>query len=558
MKNNKRKVSILDTSFYNLIYKLMVFFIIASILIFILWPILAVILKSFFKDGTFSLELYKSLFKDNKRLLFNSLFVAILTTLISTIFSVVIAIYTSFSKEKKKKIIMFILLLTMISPPFVSALAYIQLFGRRGLITYKLLNIKWNPYGWQGIVSMQSLGFTSLNALMLIGIIKGMDKSLLQASRDLGASVSYTIRKVLIPLITPGIVVCALLTFIRSLSDFGTPMTIGGAFDVLATEIYLKVIAYGDLPLASAMSILIIMPTLILFIPYRIYMKNSNIISKSNLKISSQKIDFNLKGVIGFIFNIITMFFVIIMLLQYGSIFLSAITKFSYGKMKFTLDNIIYLKEYGMDSIIRSIVYGIISGVIGSFLGILIAYFVDRKNIKGMKFIDFVATMPYIIPGTFFGIGYILAFNNPPLLLTGTTIIVILNCIFKQLPMNTKTSSAALSQINLELDEASRDLGANRIYVIKDIIFPNMKTAFLIGFINSFTSTMTTLGAIIFLIYPGQKVATVELFDAINSGEYGAAAAIATIIIIITLSINLIFSKFILKDRNDSYVSSIK
>ncbi len=80
-----------------------------------------------------------------------------------------------------------------------------------------------NTYGWKGIVAMQSLGFTSLNALMLIGVIGGIDKSLFNGSLDLGASSSYTIRRIVVPLMRPGIIVVALLTFVRSLADFSTP-----------------------------------------------------------------------------------------------------------------------------------------------------------------------------------------------------------------------------------------------------------------------------------------------------------------------------------------------
>ena len=151
--------------------------------------------------------------------------------------------------------------------------------------------------------------------------------------------------------------------------------------------------------------------------------------------------------------------------------------------------------------------------------------------------------------GTCFGIGYILAFNHPPLKLTGTALIVILNMIFKQLPTTTKTTSAALSQISVTMEQAAQDLGAQKFHVIKDIVFPNLKNAFLVGFINNFTSAMTTVGAVIFLIHPGKKIAVFSLFDAVNSGEYGLASLIAAFIIIITLLVNLGLSRIIMRGR---------
>ncbi|SHH96203.1 iron(III) transport system permease protein [Clostridium collagenovorans DSM 3089] len=545
----KKKVSKLDTFFDNFFEKALFITVVVLILIFILWPIFSVIKESFLPSGTLSLDTYKNLLSNNKRIINNSIFVGVLTTIFSTILSVFISIYTSFSNSKIKKILILILMITMISPPFVSSLAYINLFGRRGFITHHLLKLTLNPYGWVGIVIMQTISNVSLNSLLLTGIIEGVDKNLLMASQDLGSSPSYAIRKVLVPVMVPGIVVCALLTFIRSLSDFGTPMVIGGSFDVLATEVYMKIIASSDLPMASAMSVLILIPSLVAFLVYRVYMKNFNLKLSGNNKITSSDAEFKLKGFLNVALSSVTIFYIVVMLLQYLSIFISSISKYSYGKFMFTAEHYVKLNNYSADCFVRSVVYSLITGVLGSILGMIIAYFTERRNIKGMKTVDFISTLPYIIPGIFFGIGYILAFNDPPLELTGTVAIVVLNCIFKQMPMTTKASSAVISQINGDIEHAARDLGAKNIYVIKDIIIPNLKTAFVVGFINNFTATMTTVGAIIFLVYPGQKVATLEMFDAIQTGNYGVGAAIATIIILITLIVNLVVSKLILREK---------
>jgi len=264
---------------------------------------------------------------------------------------------------------------------------------------------------------------------------------------------------------------------------------------------------------------------------------------------------FKFNGFLGNFIKGITYLFIIVMLLQYFSIFLSAITEYRKGTMYFSLANILKLKNYSIDSFKRSIVYSLIAGIVGSFIGILTAYYTDRRKIRGMKTIDFIATLPYIIPGTFFGIGYIFAFKDYPLELTGTAAIVVLNCIYKQLPMTTKASSAVLSTINPQIEDAARDAGAKNFFVLKDIILPSMKPAFLTGFINNFTATMTTIGSIIFLIYPGQKVATLEMFDAIQSGDYGLGSVIACIIILITLFINILFSKLVYGGKNVSRVN---
>ncbi|WML37457.1 iron ABC transporter permease [Clostridium sp. OS1-26] len=549
MKRIKFRVSILDTLIITLV--------VLSVLIFILYPVSTVVYKSFFPKGNFTLEFYNNLIHSNKKLIFNSLFISSFSTVFSTLIAISVAIYTSFSKPLLKKIIVFVLLLSMISPPFVSSLAYIQLFGRRGLVTYYFLRLQINPYGWQGIVMMQSLSMAALNSLMLIATIKGIDKSLLSASLDLGANINYTVKKVLIPLMKPGIIVCALLSFVRCLSDFGTPIIIGGNFNVLASEIYLKIIGYADLEYASTMNVLLLIPSLLLFMVYRFYMKKSNSYSVTSSKQTSVE-DFRLSKEIGTLLAAISLLFLSLMIIQYMAILVSGFSKYSFGKFYWTLDHIKDLSMYNYSSFLRSIAYAFIAGILGSLLGGLIAYYTERRRIFGMKFIDFITTLPYIIPGTFFGIGYVLAFNDYPLMLTGTASIVVLNCIFKQLPMTTKLSAASLLQINKDIENSAKDLGAKNVFVIKDIIIPSLKPAFLVGFINNFTATMTTIGAVIFLIYPGQKIATFELFDAVTSGNYGEASLIATIIIFITLTVNILFSKLVIGGNVIANVSTIK
>ncbi|AJD26291.1 iron ABC transporter permease [Clostridium botulinum] len=556
MNSKKLRVSNkLDTQFYNILDKFLIILIILLVLLFIFWPIMCVIKESFLKDGNFTLNLYKDIFKNNKKLIYNSVFVSCMCTIFTTLISTSIAFYVSFSSSRIRKIITVTLMLTMISPPFVSSLAYINLFGRRGFITHGILKLTLNTYGWQGIVIMETLGLVSMTSLLLIGIIGGIDKNFIDASLDLGAGFNYTLIRIVLSLIKPGIIVSALLAFVRSLSDFGTPMIIGGSFQVLATEVYMNIIANGNFGMAAAMSVLILIPSLIAFLIYRFYMSNFEIFSKDSKKLFSEGYEYKIKGVLAIILKVITYLFLLVMIMQYISIFLSAITNYKFNKMFFTLDNIKRIYDYNLSSFGRSIVYSLITGLIGSLLGILISYYVDRRKVIGGELIDFISTLPYIIPGTFLGIGYIFAFNKYPLELTGTAFIVITNCIFKQIPMTTKMSSAVLSGIDLQTEEAAKDLGAPNIFIIKDIILPMLKPAFLVGFINNFTSTMTTIGAIIFLIYPGQKVATVEMFDAIQSGEYGVGSAMASLIIIITLIINILFTKFIIGGK---YVSKDK
>jgi iron(III) transport system permease protein len=204
-----------------------------------------------------------------------------------------------------------------------------------------------------------------------------------------------------------------------------------------------------------------------------------------------------------------------------------------------------------MPSFFRSLYYAFIAAIATSVIGLLLSYYIERRRFKGAKSFDLIASLPYIIPGPFFGIGYVLAFNDYPLALTGTGLIVVLNCVFRQIPISTKAASATLSNISTELEDAARDLGASNFRIIRGIIMPLLKPAFLVSFVNTFTATMTTVGAIIFLITPSAKVATVELFNVIREGKYGLAAVLACMIITATLLINVVFSRLLLRETKN-------
>jgi iron(III) transport system permease protein len=553
MKSMIKRVSPgVDTRYYDLFDKTALPILLILILVFILWPILEVLIKSFFPAGSLSLALYQDIYNNKSNLLFNSIFVATLSTFFTIIFALCISIYTLFTGTRAKKLISATLMLTMISPPFISALAYITLFGKRGFITSTLLGLNMNPYDWHGIVLMQIASNVSIAALIIMGMMSGIDKRLIEASLDLGESVTGTLKRVILPLARPGIVAAAFITFIKSIADFGTPLIIGGNFKMLASEAYLAVIGRGDFPMASALSVIIIIPSIIAFFVYRSNMKHAELMAMSSSKsVQSSNLSFNLGVGLRAVLMLFTWTFLIFMTLQYVSIFMSAISDYRSGQLIFTSEYIQEVSFSKMPSFFRSLYYAFIAAIATSVIGLLLSYYIERRRFKGAKSFDLIASLPYIIPGPFFGIGYVLAFNDYPLALTGTGLIVVLNCVFRQIPISTKAASATLSNISTELEDAARDLGASNFRIIRGIIMPLLKPAFLVSFVNTFTATMTTVGAIIFLITPSAKVATVELFNVIREGKYGLAAVLACMIITATLLINVVFSRLLLRETKN-------
>lgn len=522
--------------------RLILALVLAGIAMFILYPVVSVVATSFFKDGRFTLEYYKVLFTAKSiKLIKNSLKVASLSSVITTVIAFFLSLAVFASKGKVQKFIRNSLVFTMISPPFVSALAYIMLFGRRGIVTYQILGLSVNPYGWHGVVILQVIGSISFATLMLTTSFDNLDRRLILASRDLGATTSETLWNVIFPMVRPGILSVLFMLFTMNLADFGTPVVIGGSFKTLATEAYLQVISTPNLGKASAISVFMVPAAVLAFFFYYRAMKANEKSVGSDRAAADDMDAFSLNGLAGFITWTVVGAFYLIMVLKYGNIFLSAVSNNASGSLKFTLEYFGNLPRSQWSSFRHSLVYSTIAGVSASLLGILLSYYTHRRKIRGMRAVEFLASLPHIIPGTFYGLGYVAAFSHQPVYIRGTAAIIILNLTFRQISLTNKSANALFSGINRKIEEAARDLGASRTNILFGIILPLMKPIFITGFISIFTSCMTSVGAIIFLISPGKNVASAELFQSIENGRYGVASVQAVIIILATVSINLAF-----------------
>ena len=186
--------------------------------------------------------------------------------------------------------------------------------------------------------------------------------------------------------------------------------------------------------------------------------------------------------------------------------------------------------------------------VVGTFFALFFAYYVEKRRGWLKKVIYFLAMIPYVLPGTCFGIGYILAFHHQPLKLTQTAYIIILNILFRQLPVIIQSASSSLAQMSEKVEMAARDLGATKIEVLRDVVWPSLKSTYVTGFVYNFTGAMTTSGAVLFLITPRYKMAVYTLYDAINAGEYGVACLMSAMIILVSVLVSWLVNS-ILRER---------
>lgn len=493
----------------------------SGVLLFVLCPVAAVLRESLLVDGRWSLSAWRGLWGKNWTLVLNSFAVACSVTAATLPLASLLAVKLLYGAPLGRKLLTAVLVLSTISPPFVGSMSYLMLFGRRGLITWRLLGLEWNPYGFHGVVMMETLSQLGVATLLAAAAFHQVDGALERASLDLGAP----------PLARPGLTAAALMVFVRSLSDFGTPLFVGGRFQVLASKAYNTLIGVGDFPLACAMNALLVLPSLLLLAARRETRGRS-----FSLRLAGAR-SLRLRGPAGWLPEAAAWGFVAIELAVYGLILAGSVTKTWGADFTLTSAHLRSLWNFSGNGFARSLVCSVAAGLGGAVMGAVLARLLERAPAALRRGARVLIELPYLVPGTFFGVGYLLVSSSLPWEVPAGFLIA-MNCLFRQLSPSTWSAQAGLAQINPELELAVRDLGGGQGRVLRDMLLPLLRPFMLVSFINAFSAAMTSTGPIIFLVSPYARVASVELFESINSGKYGDASAMATLLTAAILAVN--------------------
>ena len=528
-----------STLFSAVLFSLFIILLILPIVLFIVYPIFLLFWKAFQVEnpGQYFQEIalrYKTAF-------FHSIESSFYSAVISTVMAFFLSYGIRSTGKWQKRIALILLSMSMVSPPFISSLSFITLYGRRGLITYRLLGLSFDPYHKWGVILMQSIHFACMNTLFFTNALEDFDGKLYDSGRDLGANAFFVLKDILLPLLSPAILASFFLSFLRGLSDFGTPIIIGGRYSTLATEIYLQIIGFSDFSKAASMNILLLLPAFFSFLLYRMSMKKADERNKEQKGKTGLRLDS--KHWMNLPIQFLLFFFLLFQLLQYASIFLYGFLRFNKKQIFFTWENMGSLFQYNLSTMGLSLLLAFAASVVGSFFAFLLAYLMERKMKRGKKLLDFALSLPYLLPGTCFGLAYILAFNKAPLKLTGTVWIMLFSLLFRQMPLGSRLASTALSQSPKNLELAARDLGAKPSLVFFQIILPGILPSFFSSVYLQFSQGLTTAGAIIFLISAKYKVLVYTLFDAINRGDYAVASLISGIMILLSLAFSLLLGR---------------
>lgn len=539
--------------------------VVALIIVFVFFPV-STILASAFADnsGNFAPSAFVAKFMDKSiwgldcltsdlrcGVAWNTLFLGLLVAFGTTALGLAFALIATRTEFRYKKLLRVMSVLPIITPPFVIGLALILLFGRSGALS----NVLWEwfgvprsrwIYGLPGVLIAQLLAFTPIAFLVLIGVVQGISPTLEEASQTLRAKSWTTFWTVTLPLMRPGLANAFLLGFVESLADFGNPLVLAGNYEVLSTKIFFAVVgAQQDQGRAAVLSIILLAFTLGAFWMQHAWLGKKVYTTVTGKGDSGIPLPLPRRVALASYFTAIP--WAIFTLAVYAIIVVGAFVRsmgrdytptFEHFITAFRVeraDGGLYFSGSAWDSFFATVKIAALAAPLTAAIGLLTAYLLTRQRFSGQRSFEFGTLLSFAIPGTVVGVSYILAFNVPPIEITGTGFILVMCFVFRNMPVGVRSGIATLSQIDKSLDEASLTLGARSATTMRRVVLPLLRPAIVASLVYSFVRAMTAVSAVIFLVTAEYNMATTYIVGRVEAGEFGLAIAYSTALILVML-----------------------
>ena len=518
------------------------FFVIVAMCLFIVYPFYTILTKSVFSNKVEGLTLYNFVRFFSKpyyyQTLIRSIVVCSATVLTTTIIGVPIAYVMTRYNIAGKQLLHIFIIMSLMSPPFIGAYSWILLMGRNGLVAklFKLVGMTAPTiYGRGGIIFVFTLHLFPYIYLYTSGAMNSIDASLEEAAENLGMNKLKRIWTVTLPVILPSILAGCVMVFMTALADFGTPMLLGEGYTVLPVLVYNEYMSESAVNpyMASALSVIIVACSLLVLTFQKL------VIDKRNYQMSSLRPpqETKLRGWKRFLVSFPIYIVVFLAFLpQIVVVCQSFIERSFSGMVKgINLNNYRAILSRLGTNIRNTYVFSLVAIVFIILLGILVSYILVRKKGKVANLIDTLIMFPYVIPGSVLGIGLIVAFNRKPLILVGTSAIMIISYIVRKLPYTVRSGSAFLYQMDPSVEEASINLGVSPMKTFFTVTARMMLPGIMSGAVLSWITCINELSSSIMLYSGKTSTIAVAIYQEVTRMSDGTAGALATILTVTTI-----------------------
>ncbi|MEJ2264548.1 MAG: putative 2-aminoethylphosphonate ABC transporter permease subunit [Anaerolineales bacterium] len=520
--------------------------------LFLIYPLFRGLVRSFqAKTGEFvGLTNYINYFSSatTSTSLTNSLYVSAM----STIFTVVLAFLYAYGLSRMtipgRRILRMIALLPIFIPSLVQALALIYIFGNNGVFT-RLVGLNIHLYGSTGIILSEAF-YAFPHAFIIIAASLALaDARLYEAAESLRTKGSRIFTTVTLSSAKYGLMSAAFVVFTLAITDFGAPKVVGGNFDVLATDIYNKVVGQQNFEMGATISTLLLIPALIAFVLDRIVQRRQVAAVSVGITPMTPR-PHNPAAQWGvYAFMLLMAGFILSI---YGVVLVGAFTRYWPYDLSLTLKNFTFYvagtQHRGGAFVVlwTSIKMAFWTALAGTTIVFFSAYLIEKtRGISTTRSVLYLLSiMPLAIPGMVLGLSYIFTFNNPasPLnFLYGTLAILVISSIVHYYSVPFLTATTALKQLDPEFEAIGESLNAPFYRTFWRVTVPVTLPAIISIASYFFLNAMVTLSAVVFLFVPGKELASLSVMLLDDAGETAQAMAMALLIILVGFLVRGLF-----------------
>jgi iron(III) transport system permease protein len=446
--------------------------------------------------------------------------------------------------------------LPLLLPSFVSAHAWVLLLGRFGFLSQALraVGIPFGSiYGRGGMIFVYTIQGFPYVLLLAMSAFSAIDVSLEEAGENLGSSPWRTFRTVTLPLLIPAMLSGGLLVFMASAENFGVPFVLAEDVPVLSVEAYkLFVSELGGNPgLAGAMGVFLIFCTAVPLLLQRAYLARQRFTTQTRgrprvLAVSPGVRRFTTALVFGVDFVALLPFLVVIV-----ASFLEMRGPVMF--FRFSVQSYREILTQSPEMITNTYLLATIGTLAAVILGVPIGYLVTRQRLRSGTLLETLSNAPLAIAGTVLGIGFVLAFNTRPLILTGSWVILVLAYTTRMLPFNVRSTVALLHQLDPAMEEASINLGVPPGQTFIRVTVRLLLAGIVSGAILTWVNVASELSSTVILYSGPWATMTVGMFQAMESRNLGVASAFASILVV-SVAVPLLFVTRLFGQREVSLV----
>ena len=510
-----------------------------TVLAFLVYPLVTVLLTSFSgEEKRFVLaENYQRFFTHRYYYssIINSLYLSTLATIGALALGTSLAFAVARYPLPGKAFLRTAANLSLLSPPFIGAYSWVVLFGRMGLVNRALGIFGWSLptiYGWRGILLVFIVQYFPFVFLLVSAAIRSVDQSIEDAALSLGSPPRRTLCTAILPILAPSLTAGGLLVFMGTMADFGTPMIIGEGLRTLPTLMYGEFMNElgGNPAMASTLGSLLILVNTVALMAQRYYAfrKAYNVVCIQPLRVQRMGRSRML------LLSAFAYAVVVVALIPSLTIIISSFmpTKGPVMYAGFSLHSYQVIFHMVPRAIANTFGLTALSVVLDVLLGVLVAYLLARRRSRAHALLDSLIMLAYAIPGTVVGVGLIVVYNRPPIILTGTWVILLVSYFIRHLPYPVRSCTAMLQQIDIRVEEASISLGVPPFRTFVKVTIPLMFPAIISGAALAWMTTIGELSSSILLYSGPWATMSVAIFTEVFSNHFGTASALASILIL--------------------------